>query len=212
MNDGKGSSDPKKMVEEGYDRVAHAYARLEGEKAWPRMAWLKRLLGRLEVGSSILDLGCGSGDPADIEIARHHKVTGVDISQTQVDLARRNVPAGYFIHGDVGSVDFPPGSFDAIVTFYTLEHIPRREHEIVLKQIITWLKPAGYLLLSMEAGEYDDVTGKWLGVPMFISCFNPETMDQMVIHAGLELLESVVESQIEGTTEIPYHWILARKP
>jgi len=38
---------------------------------------------------------------------------------------------------------------------------------------------------------------------MFISCFNPEIMKQMVIDAGFDVLETVIETQIEGKTEIP---------
>ena len=71
------NNDPKAMVEAGYDRVAHDYARLEGETKWPRMRWLRKLLNQLPPGSSVLDLGCGSGDPADIEVAKEHKITGV---------------------------------------------------------------------------------------------------------------------------------------
>ena len=108
------------MVEAGYDRVAHDYARLEGETKWPRMRWLRKLLNQLPPGSSVLDLGCGSGDPADIEVAKEHKITGVDISQTQINLAQQNVPTGDFLHGDAGSVEFPPASFDAVISFYTL--------------------------------------------------------------------------------------------
>ena len=79
--------------------------------------------------------GCGSGAPADVEIARRHAVTGVDISGAQIDLARQNVPAGTYIHGDAGSVKFPAASFDAVVSFYTLEHLPRHEHETLLGRI-----------------------------------------------------------------------------
>jgi ubiquinone/menaquinone biosynthesis C-methylase UbiE len=212
MNNAKDSINPKKVVEQGYDQVAYDYACLEGEIKWPRMQWIKELLDRLEPSSSVLDLGCGSGDPADIEIAKKHKVTGVDISQTQINLARRKVPNGHFIHGDAASVDFPSASFDAVISFYALEHIPRGEHGSVLGHIYQWLKAGGYLLISMEAGDYDDVMGEWLGVPMFISCFNPEMTKQLVVHEGFAVLETAIETQIEGKTEIPFHWILARKP
>src|SRR5262245_14369374 len=100
MHSAPGSSDPQRVVEAGYDQVAQDYARLEGETEWPRMRWLKQLLSRLEPGASVLDLGCGSGDPAGVEIAQAHLVTGVDISQTQLNLARQIVPTGTFIHGD----------------------------------------------------------------------------------------------------------------
>jgi len=204
-------TDPKRVVERGYDQVAHKYARLE-EVEWPRLKWLRRMLGRLEPGSSVLDLGCGSGDPADVEIARQHHVTGVDISQVQVDLARQNVPTGSFLHGDASSVEFPAASFDAVVSFYTLEHIPRQEHEGILRRICGWLRPGGYFLLCHEAGEAEGMVGRWLGVPMYFSCFGPETVKQLVCRAGFEIVETAVETQVEQGTEIPYQWVLARKP
>jgi ubiquinone/menaquinone biosynthesis C-methylase UbiE len=212
MHDEKGPVNPKKIVEQGYDQVAYDYASLEGKTKWPRMLWLKKLLSRLEPGSSILDLGCGSGDPADIEIAKKHKVTGVDISQAQISLALQKVPSGHFIHGDAETINFLPASFDAVISFYTLEHIPREKHRSVLGHIYQWLKAGGFLLVSMEAGEYDDEIGNWLGVPMFISAYSPEIMKRLVIGEGFELLETAVETQVEGKVEIPYHWIFARKP
>jgi ubiquinone/menaquinone biosynthesis C-methylase UbiE len=206
-----GTGDPKRIVEAGYDRVALDYARLEGEAEWPRMRWLRRLLNELEPGSSVLDLGCGSGDPADVEVARQHQVTGVDISQAQIDLARRNVPKGTFVHGDAGSVEFPAASLDAVVSFYTLEHIPRQKHETILQCIHGWLRPAGYLLLSQEAGEAEGMVGQWLGVPMYFSCFDPKTVKQLVGRTGFKIVATAVETQVEQGTEIPYLWVLARK-
>jgi ubiquinone/menaquinone biosynthesis C-methylase UbiE len=211
MNRKVESNNMKQLVEQGYDKVAHDYARLEGGTEWPRSRWLKKLLNLLEPGSAVLDLGCGSGIPADIEIAKEHHITGVDISKTQINLARKNVPTGSFIHGDAGSIEFPAAAFDAVVSFYTLEHIPRGEHRMVLQRIYHWLRGKGYLLFSMEAGEYDDLVGEWLGVPMFISCFKPEKMRQLVSEAGFEILETGIEIQIEQDIEIPYLWLLACK-
>ena len=206
------SDDPKRLVERGYDRVAQEYARLEGEAEWPRMRWLRKLLSRLEPGSSVLDLGCGSGDPADVEIAKHHNVTGVDISQMQVSLARQNVPSGNFIHGDAGSVEFPAASFNAVISFYTLEHIPREELQTILGRVYRWLRPAGYLLLSTEPGDIEGVIGEWLGVPMFFSCFDSDTVSALVNQAGFEIVESSMETQVEQGKEIRYLWLLARRP
>ena len=211
MNTTSNSSDLKRMVERGYNQVAHEYARLEGEIKWPRMRWLNKLLNKLEPGSSVLDLGCGSGDPADIEIAKKHKVTGVDISQVQISLARQNVPTGRFLHGDAGTVEFPAASFDAVISFYSMDLIPRKEHKTILRRIHQWLREGGYLLISIEAGDCDNVKGEWLGVPMFVSCFDPETMKRMVNEVGFELLETDIETQVEQSKDIPYLWLLGRK-
>lgn len=95
------SEKPPEIVARGYDVVAEDYARLEGAIEWPRMRWLRKVLADLAPGSRVLDLGCGSGIPADREIAKEHDVVGVDVSARQVELARRNVPGAEFIHGDI---------------------------------------------------------------------------------------------------------------
>jgi hypothetical protein len=81
----------------------------------------------------------------------------------------------------------------------------------VLRRIATWLKPGGYLLLSLEAADYDDAQGTWLGVPMFLSVFPPQTTKDIVAAAGFQILESSVENQFEEDHDIPYLWILARR-
>ena len=203
--------DSKGIVEKGYDKVAATYSRLEGKNQWPRMRWLRKVLTRLEPGSSVLDLGCGSGDPADVEIAKLHQVTGVDISKAQIGLARRNVPQGKFINEDLGSLDFPEGFFDAVVSFYALEHLPREQHGQILKRIHDWLKPGGLLLFSYEKGNRSDETVEWLGAPMFFSLFDPQTITGLVKDADFEIIESAVESQLEQDRAVHYLWTLARR-
>ena len=108
-------------------------------------------------------------------------------------------------------MDFPDGSFDAVVSFYTLEHLPREQHGTLLKRIHDWLRPGGLLLFSYEVGDMNNVTGQWLGVPMFFSSFDPETMKRLVQKAGFEILETDIESQLEQNSEVPYLWILAQR-
>ena len=211
MQDQSNDTEAKKVVELGYDKVVQEYNDLEGELEWPRMRWLAKVLDKLAPNDHILDLGSGSGDPTAIEIVKEHQVTGVDISEEQIKLAKQNVPEGNFIHHDVGSVEFPDNTFNAVVSFYTLEHIPRKEHATILQRIYRWLKPHGYLLISIEAADIDDMMGEWLGVPMFFSIWPPETMKQIVAEAGFEFIEAATEIQVENTTEIPYLWIFAQK-
>jgi cyclopropane fatty-acyl-phospholipid synthase-like methyltransferase len=203
--------DPKQVVAHGYDRAADAYAQLEHTATWPRMRWLEKLLAVLPAGAAVLDLGCGSGDPADIALARQHQVTGVDISEAQIDKARQNVPSGTFIHGDLGALDFPPASFDAVVSFYTLEHLPREEHAAIFGRIAAWLRPGGYLLLGTEAAQSAGSVGTWLGVPMFFSSHDPATVQRLIGEAGMAIHETATERQMEQQHEIAYLWLLARK-
>jgi len=111
--------DPKAVVRRGYDQISHAYRDDFGiqKKGYP--AWLDRyLLARLAPSARVLDLGCGNGVPATRILAEHYEVIGVDISDVQVDRARRLVPAATFLRADIAELEFPPSSFDAIVSFF----------------------------------------------------------------------------------------------
>jgi cyclopropane fatty-acyl-phospholipid synthase-like methyltransferase len=211
MTDNSQVPNPKQVVEHGYDQAADAYARLEQDSTWPRMRWLNKLLDRLQPGAAVLDLGCGSGDPADVAIAQQHQVTGIDISQAQITRARQNVPSGTFLQADLAAVTFPAATFDAVVSFYTLEHLPREEHLTILQRISDWLKPGGLLLLATEASETGGALGTWLDVPMYFSSFDAETVMRMVGEAGLAIRETAVESQQEQGQAVSYLWVLAQK-
>jgi SAM-dependent methyltransferase len=203
--------DSKQLVADGYNQVADAYAQMERAAPWPRMRWLEKLMNLLPQGAAVLDLGCGSGDPADIILARQHQVTGVDISEAQIRKARQNVPDGTFIQADLGAIAFPPASFDAVVSFYTLEHLPREEHGLILSRIATWLTLGGYFLLGTEAVEIPGVVGSWLGVPMFFSSYDAETLQGLLREAGFVIQQQATEPQIEQGHEIQYLWVLAQK-
>jgi SAM-dependent methyltransferase len=196
----------------GYDLVARRYAELEaGDGPWPRMRWLQEVIDRLPHGSPVLDLGCGSGVPAAAEIAKRHSVTGVDISATQIALARQNVAGGDFVCADAAEVDFPAESFEAVVSFYSFDHLPRHEHQGVFDRIHRWLRPGGLFLLSTEDADEPGVVSQWLGAEMYFSMFDAPTTRRLVEEAGFVVERTAIEVQIEQGIQIPYSWILARK-
>jgi len=51
----------EKIVEEGYDKIALLYHKRRIERFWTVAPDIEALAKRLEPGSSILDIGCGSG-------------------------------------------------------------------------------------------------------------------------------------------------------
>ena len=79
-----------------------------------------RLTSGLPDGAEVLEVAPGPGFFA-IELARSGKllVSGLDISRTFVDIARRNAREAHvsidFRHGDVAAMPFPDRSFDMVV-------------------------------------------------------------------------------------------------
>lgn len=92
-------------------------------------------------GKRILDLGCGKGRFTKRFTQLGAKMTGLDISERLIAGARKNVPKATFVQGTGTQLPFKDGTFDAVFSIETLEHIP--DHEATVREIARVLKPGG---------------------------------------------------------------------
>jgi SAM-dependent methyltransferase len=204
--------DPKEIVARGYDAIALRYAEWAGSVRSPTLEWLRDLDSRLRQGSDVLDLGCGRGVPATRELARRHRVTGVDLSAVQIELARHHVPEASFVHGDAVELDVAPASIDAVVALYLFGHIPLDEQPELIARCGSWLRPGGLFLATVGAGEAGEkVDSDWLGVPMFFASLESDRYLSLLRDAGLEPVRDEVVTQHEpGHGDVPFRWLLAQ--
>ena len=157
---------------------------LSTRHGWPS------LRTRLPIPAAVLDLGCGCGVPVASSLAdAGHQVTGVDISDVQIERARRLVPAGAFIRADAAQVDFPPASFDAVVCLYALIHLPLDDQPGPLRRVVTWLRPGGWLLATTGYRAWTGTEDNWLGGPaaMWWSHADAGTYRSWLSEAGLDI-------------------------
>jgi ubiquinone/menaquinone biosynthesis C-methylase UbiE len=96
-------------------------------------------------------------------------VIAVDISSAQIALARLHIPKATLVHGDNMSISFDLASFDAVVTFYSIFHLPKDEQGMMIGRIRGWLKEGGWLLFNLATDEGDQIMEDWMGVWMFSS-------------------------------------------
>jgi trans-aconitate methyltransferase len=86
---------------------------------------INKALQLLEPKASILDVGCGTGDPVSHMLAQAgHDVTGTDISQKMLDIASRQVE-GTLVKTDMTKYE-PGKQFNAIFAIFSLFNICRR--------------------------------------------------------------------------------------
>jgi 2-polyprenyl-3-methyl-5-hydroxy-6-metoxy-1,4-benzoquinol methylase len=207
------SQDIRKIVEEGYDSGDYAGAfRVSDDLDSTAAHFLRRFADILPAKGRVLDLGCGPGVPFDRWlVSQGFTVTGIDISQKHIDLAKRNVPEATYIKADFTTLALDSESFDGILSLYAIFHIPRQEQGTLLAQIHHWLRPGGSMLLSV--GTSDSEYGEdenWFGAPKMVwSSFSPEIYEQMIRSTGFTMVESGYEGN-PGDEE--YHfWVLASK-
>lgn len=204
--------DPRtQIVSAGYDAIGETFAewrrRIVGD---PRDEWAEELSSHLDDGARVLELGCGSGSPETRRLAQRFAVTGVDISPRQVERARAAIPEASFMVADLTELELPPASYDAVVSFYVFNHVPRDLLAPLLERIRGWLVPGGWLLSAFGVSDMEGWTGNWLGAPTFFSSFPAEVNSRLVREAGftLERDEVVVFEEPEGQAK--FQWVLAR--
>jgi len=158
-------NDSKEIVRQGYDKISFAYQADKPDPESYQHSWTMELSALLEPGSSVLELGCGCGVPvAQLLSSQQFHVTGVDISPVQIERAKTLVPDAAFMCADMCRVEFDAESFDALVCLYAIIHVPVSEHPRLIANMFKWLKPRGYLLLTVGYEAYTGTEKNWLGV------------------------------------------------
>lgn len=206
--------DARRQVRDSHDRLGSAYAdwaRGNDDPVRARYSALAR--ETFPVQSHVLDLGCGDGSMLTAQLAEGRCVTGVDISPEQLRSASSAIPDARFICADITEIEFPEESFDGIVAFYCLTHVPQANLPDLIRNIARWLRPGGVYIGSFgTADETGSIEENWLGVPMFFSGFAPDQNRDLVDQVGLTIEHDQIETVIEFERETRFHWIMAKKP
>jgi ubiquinone/menaquinone biosynthesis C-methylase UbiE len=153
---------------------------------------LQLLLERLPQGARVLDAGCGSGYPVTQLLAESFLVTGLDFAKEQIRRAKKRAPTSTFVCGDITSLPFRDSSFDAVVSYYAIIHVPRNEHRELILNLHRILRPDGLALLCMGSGELPSDTGDWFGTKMFWSHYDSETNLRIMRDSQFTILRSEI--------------------
>src|SRR6476620_9793471 len=90
----------------------------------------------------VLDVGCGYELSVDMPASVH--LVGLDVSAEALE---RNENLDEKMLGDIRRVEFPAGTFDAIICWTVIEHLP--DPEDALRSFATWLRGGGVLVVGM---------------------------------------------------------------
>ena len=102
-------------------------------------------------GRRLLDLGCGGGQLAFyLAEAGAASVHAIDASEQMLEVARARFahPRVTYRRGAMEDADFPPSSFDLMVSSLALHYV--RDYAGLVGRVAKWLTPAGALVFSTE--------------------------------------------------------------
>lgn len=102
-------------------------------------------------GRRVLDVGCGGGLLSEAMAAEGAQVTGIDLSEQLIDIARLHLlesglKADYRVISAEAMAGEQPAGFDAVTCMEMLEHVP--DPQAIVQACFDLLKPGGRLFLS----------------------------------------------------------------
>lgn len=106
---------------------------------------VKKELKKLPKGA-VLDAGCGTGRYSVFLDSLGHDVTGLDVSQDMINLARKKAKKLNYVRGDINKLTFKDKAFDLVVSGLAIHYVKNLEK--TMKELSRVLKTGGTMVIS----------------------------------------------------------------
>ncbi len=112
------------------------------------------VLGSIQEGDAVLDVGCGAGVDtliAAMMVGARGKVAGIDLVPEMLETAKENLSKTSlrnveFLESSAESLSFPDKCFDAVISNGVINLVPDKAK--ALREIFRVLKPNGQLMIA----------------------------------------------------------------
>ncbi len=108
--------------------------------------------------AEILDCGCGPGNITKYLLQQNSqlKITGTDVSENMIALAKANNPSASFKVMDSRDILSLNKKFDGIVSGFCIPYLALNDCKKLIADCYTLLNPKGIFYLSFVEGDYND--------------------------------------------------------
>lgn len=160
----------------------------ERNKSLFEKKWLDKLLSKLSKNDSLLDIGCGSGEPiANYFIKNGIIVTGLDFSSEMIKIAQRRFPNNKWIVQDMRDLNLD-STYNAIIAWNSFFHLNPQDQMNVISKFSQHVRDGGFLLMTIGP-ENGEAIGSVNGMEVYHSSFNQAEYEQILNENGFKLLE-----------------------
>lgn len=192
-------------LKQTYNKIAEDYHKNHADdQHWIKSA--EKFINLLKPGAKILDVGCGTGLKSKYFLAEGFQITGVDISDKMIEIAKKENPDGTFQVMDMKDVGDLPDIYDGVFAHAVLLHIPKKEISNIIEKLVSKLRAKGYIYIAVkEKSDKDEEIVKendyGYEYERFFSYYTIEELKEYLKKAGMGIVYTNRQS-------LPrYNWI-----
>ena len=188
-----------------YERHAHAFDRDRG-RSLQEQGWLDRFLALVPTGGTVLDVGCGMGEPiAAYVIGQGFTVTGVDASPALIAMCRARFPAHEWLVGDMRALALGR-AFDGVLAWDSFFHLRADDQREMFARFAAHARPGAPLMFTSGTSAGEGI-GEYCGEPLFHASLDPAEYDELLASHAF-----IVRAHLENDPACGEHtvWLAAR--
>jgi len=179
-----------------YERRAEAWvqARLLESTLLYEKPWLDRFMALIPASGSVLDCGCGAGEP----IARYlsecgHPVTGVDSSPSMVRMFQTRLPEQQALVADMRILNLSKTFYGILAwdSFFHLNHDAQRKMFPILRDHAA----SGAALMFTSGPSHGEVVGQLEGEPLYHASLDAAEYRRLLAEQGFTVVEHREQDQ-----------------
>jgi SAM-dependent methyltransferase len=189
-----------KEVSSGYEEIAEWFDANRNKNLMER-EYLSIILERTKAGGSVLDLGCGSGEPlAKYFIDHGFRITGVDIAPKMIAICKERFPAQEWMVGDIRYFHLNR-KFDVLLAFDSFFHI-QPDAQRRMFPLFRDHAAEGALLMFSSGPKEGEVYGTMAGIDFYHASLDTEEYRTLLNSHGFEVLVHKTEDPACGDRTI----------
>jgi SAM-dependent methyltransferase len=189
-----------------YEKHAAAWDHDRQNSDWNDKVWHDRFIGRLDMGATVLDIGCGSGRP----VAQHMaelglRVTGIDSSPTMISFCRERLPHHEWIVADMRQLALGR-RFDGILAWDSFFHLSQDDQRRMFA-IFADHASVGTVLMFNTGPHDGEVLGEYRGDPLYHASLLPTEYEALTGRFGFDVVQHVPNDATAGGRTV---WLCQR--
>jgi SAM-dependent methyltransferase len=156
--------------------------------------WLDRFRALLPHGGSVLDMGCGSGEPITAYlIGCGYRVMGVDSSPSMIAMCQSRFPDHLWVVADMRDLHLDQ-AFDGIIAWDSLFHLTPDDQHAMFPIFRAHAKPGSALMFTSgpRAGE---AIGEYRGEPLYHASLDAAEYESLLSANGFKVVGQVVDDR-----------------